>query len=171
LCWLDARRRCGLNARRRCGLCGLNARWWSRGVIGVVIVPSPTAIAAMVLAFSTFRIAAHPSPDLILVPPIQPCAPLVIMHVVEACLHSIGKDFVLGIAVESVVTQQRVANPVNQFLHRSSGHEQMCGLAGDDPLGETPVGLRVHMLVRAKPEKEQERGRRAEKRALREGRQ
>ena len=45
------------------------------------------------------------------------------------------------------------------------------GLAGDDPLGETPVGLRVHMLVRAKPEEEQERGRRAEKRALREGRQ
>jgi len=44
-------------------------------------------------------------------------------------------------------------------------------LAGGDPLGETPVGLRVHMLVRAKPEKEQERGRRAEKRAQREGRQ
>ena len=37
-------------------------------------------------------------------------------------------------------------------------------LAGGDPLGEKPVGLRVHILVRAKPEKEQERGRRAEKR-------
>ena len=52
------------------------------------------------------------------------------------------------------------------------GHEDhLDQLAGGDPLGETPVGLRVHMLVRAKPEKEQERGRRAEKRAQREGRQ
>ena len=45
----------------------------------------------------------------------------------------------------------------------------LCKLAGGDPLGETPVGLQVHILVRAKPEKEQERGRRAEKRAQREG--
>ena len=44
-------------------------------------------------------------------------------------------------------------------------------LAGGDPLGETAVGLRVHMLVRAKLGKEQQRGRRAEKRTQRKGRQ
>ena len=39
----------------------------------------------------------------------------------------------------------------------SRRHPHLNVLAGDDPPGETPVGLRVHMLVRAKPEKEQER--------------
>ena len=74
----------------------------------------------------------------------------------------------------SKVTRERVAWRVHMrhaLAAEKERHEHDGGLAGGDPLGEAPVGLRVHMLVRAKPEKEQERGRRAEKRAQKEGRQ
>jgi len=44
-------------------------------------------------------------------------------------------------------------------------------LAGGEPTSRGTCWVRGHMLVRAKPEKEQERGKRAEKRAQREGEQ